>query len=297
MSVVERVARRIAAAQGASHGFVLAACRPVSGGCINRCFVLQGRDARRYFVKLNRAALAGMFAAEFEGLQALGAGDGLRVPRPLLHGVEGGEAFLVMEYLDLAGAPDGRAWQSAGAALARQHRCTAGAFGWTADNSLGSTGQPNTWHADWVEFWRVHRLGHQLGLAAGNGHARALARGEVLVERLEALFAGYRPVPALLHGDLWRGNIAFDGRGEPAVFDPAVYFGDRETDLAMTHLFGGFDAGFHAAYAAHWPLDPGYPVRRTLYNLYHVLNHLNLFGGGYLAQARSMVETLLAELG
>ncbi len=117
------------------------------------------------------------------------------------------------------------------------------------------------------------------------------------MDEFHHLFSGYTPVPSLLHGDLWSGNYAFTRSGEPVIFDPAVYFGDREADLAMTELFGGFAREFYAAYQAHWPLDAGYGVRKELYKLYHLLNHLNLFGGGYLAQAQRVIESLLSELG
>lgn len=113
---------------------------------------------------------------------------------------------------------------------------------------------------------------------------------------MERFFDGYSPLPSLLHGDLWSGNVAFARDGEPVIFDPAVYYGDREADLAMTELFGGFDTSFYAAYQSAYPLDAGYPVRRTLYNLYHILNHANLFGGGYVRQAEAMMDRLLAEV-
>src|SRR5262249_15620996 len=142
--------------------------------------------------------------------------------------------------------------------------------------------------------WRERRLGHQLKLAAAKGGGRLIERGHRLMEKLPAFFAGYRPAPSLLHGDLWSGNAAMTRGGEPVIYDPAVYFGDRETDLAMTELFGGFTASFYDAYRSDYAPDAGYSTRRTLYNLYHVLNHWNLFGGGYGAQAERMVAELLA---
>jgi fructosamine-3-kinase len=178
------------------------------------------------------------------------------------------------------------------------HRVTGRSFGWRRDNTIGSTPQPNTPGNDWIAFWREQRLGFQLRLAERNGLSSALqAKGERLLERLEAFFRGYAPAPSLLHGDLWGGNHGYTVSGEPVVFDPAVYYGDREADLAMTELFGGFGAGFYAAYKEVWPLDSGYAVRKQLYNLYHVLNHANLFGGGYASQAEAMMERLLAEAG
>ncbi len=165
------------------------------------------------------------------------------------------------------------------------------------DNWIGRTPQPNGWQHDWIAFRREQRLGFQLQLAAQNGFGGALQRdGEQLLARLDGLFDGYVPVPSLLHGDLWGGNHGFLADGTPVVFDPALYVGDRECDLAMSELFGGFAADFYAAYRASWPLDAGYAVRKTLYNLYHILNHANLFGGGYAAQAARMTAALLAHI-
>lgn len=285
----------IEAAIGAATGaeFQATARRAVGGGCINRAYVVEG-GGRRYFVKTNRAALADMFEAEAQGLAELESARALRVPHPVAAGVAHGEAFLVLEYLQLGGGGDMAAM---GRQLAAQHRKTADAFGWERDNTIGSSPQINTWTRDWPSFLRAHRLGLQLRLAAENGLGAAIPRlGEALLARLEGFFPGHRPPPSLLHGDLWGGNAAFDAAGAPVVFDPAVYYGDREADLAMTELFGGFGADFYAAYREAWPPDPGYAVRKTLYNLYHILNHANLFGGGYVSQAGNMLQRLLAEL-
>jgi fructosamine-3-kinase len=264
----------------------------VGGGCINAAYVLEAGQ-RRFFVKVNGAKELAMFEAEAEGLTALGASDSIRVPQPLCYGVAGTDAYLVMEYLALGGR--GKA-EHLGEALAAMHRSQQTRFGWHRDNTIGSTPQINDWSADWPGFWRDRRLGAQLTLAAGNGAGTGLLRkGERLQQNLAAFFSDYQPLASLLHGDLWSGNYAFDDSGRPVIFDPAVYYGDRETDLAMTELFGGFPSGFYAAYEAAWPLDVGYSVRKTLYNLYHILNHFNLFGGGYLAQAEGMMDRLLSE--
>ncbi|EGV28417.1 Fructosamine/Ketosamine-3-kinase [Thiorhodococcus drewsii AZ1] len=264
----------------------------VGGGCINRAAVL-GDGCRRYFVKLNSTDRVEMFAAEFEGLIALASAEAIRVPRPICTGVADGQSFLVMELLDLGGRLDGAL---AGERLADMHRSSAETFGWHRDNTIGSTPQSNRRERDWVSFWREQRLGYQLRLAAANGHGGDLQRdGERLMADL-GLLIGHDPVPSLLHGDLWGGNIGSTPDRQPVIFDPAVYYGDREADLAMTELFGGFGSEFYAAYRAAWPLDPGYGVRRLLYNLYHVLNHLNLFGGGYLSQSHQMISRLLAEI-
>jgi len=294
---VTALARELAHAIAAATGrpFAPAVPREVGGGCINRALVLEDGD-RRYFVKLNGAARLAMFQAEAEGLRELAATRTVRVPQPVCSGTAAGQAFLALEYLPLRGL-EARAQEELGTQLAQLHRATAPCFGWRRDNTIGSTPQPNDPTDDWVAFWRERRLGFQLRLAADNGYGSSLQReGETLLDRLPAFFRDYRPAASLLHGDLWGGNAAAMDSGEPVIFDPAVYYGDREADLAMTELFGGFGGRFHDAYRETWPLDAGYRVRKNLYNLYHVLNHLNLFGGGYRAQAQQMIERLLAEI-
>ena len=287
----EIVAARISEATG--QAFSIEHRHGAGGGCINEAEVLEG-GGRKYFVKLNRAALADMFAAEMAGLQALADTNTIRVPRPIVSGVAGQQAFLVLEHLDLGGrGSDARLGEN----LAALHRNVRDRHGWWRDNTIGSTPQINRQDSDWVAFWRAHRLGYQLQLAEEIGAPGALLReGERLLDQLPAFFADYRPAASLLHGDLWGGNHGALPDGTPVIFDPAVYYGDRETDLAMTELFGGYSADFYAAYRAAWPPDAGYSVRKTLYNLYHVLNHFNLFGAGYLGQAQQMVGRLLAEV-
>ena len=271
----------------------LSAPRAVGGGSINQsCHVSSGQQS--WFVKLNRAEKLDMFVAEAEGLKALAEADALCIPQPVCWGQDGQQAWLVMDYLEPGGSGDAVALAEG---LASVHRVQSERFGWHRDNTIGSTAQINTQESDWLTFWREHRLAFQLQLAAQNGAAsRTLNRGEQVLAQLPALLDGHEPEASLLHGDLWSGNYAFTHDGLPTIFDPAVYFGDRETDLAMTELFGGFSRDFYAAYRNAWPLDSGYPLRKTLYNLYHVLNHFNLFGGGYLSQAQGMMESLLSEV-
>lgn len=287
------IAARISAATGVP--FAPGAPRAVGGGCINDSALLSAGE-RAYFVKLNRAALLPMFEAEAAGLEILAATATLRVPRPLLTGTVGGQAFLVMEALDLGGSGARGGAARAGQLLAALHRTTRPEYGWERDNFIGATPQINTPDRDWVAFWRTRRLGFQLALAARNGYGgRLQERGERLLAALDQVL-DHHPPASLLHGDLWGGNLGYDRSGQPVIFDPAVYFGDREADLAMTELFGGFGADFYAAYREAWPLAPEYAVRKWLYNLYHVLNHLNLFGGGYLRQAENLIERVLAEV-
>jgi protein-ribulosamine 3-kinase len=276
--------------------FATRATRSAGGGSIHQCLVVEGPD-ERYFVKTNADANLPQFVAEAASLRLLAASGCVRVPEVVCSGSEQGMAFLVLEYL--AFQPASREGQARlGRALAAMHAAESGEdrFGLERDNFIGSTAQCNTPSIDWVDFFRERRLRFQLDLAQSKGHGTALAPGYGLLDKLNGLFAGYAPRASLLHGDLWSGNAGEMAGGEPVVFDPAVYFGDRETDLAMTELFGGFAPAFYAAYGETWVLDAGYEVRRTLYQLYHVLNHLNLFGGAYLAQAQRMIATLNAEL-
>jgi fructosamine-3-kinase len=268
----------------------------VGGGSISECVRWNG-EGGALFVKLGPTDSFEMFSAEAGGLRELAGASALRVPRVLGVGTASGQAFLALEWIEF-GIASSRTESALGAGLARLHRVLAPRFGWHRDNTIGATPQHNEWTDDWPGFFARHRLGFQLELAARQGHdGRLIDRGRLLCERLAAFFEGHRPRPSLLHGDLWGGNWAADASGEPVIFDPAVYYGDREVDLAMTRLFGGFGRGFYEAYQAEWPLAPGASQRVDLYNLYHVLNHLNLFGGGYGAQAEAMVERLLAEAG
>ena len=290
--LIETIAEHISRATG--RPFRPESHQSLAGGCINASEVLRG-NGQRYFVKRNEAGRVDMFAAEAEGLAEIARSASVRVPAVICWGVHADHTYLVLEHLDLwhgGRQTDTRLGQQ----LALMHRTTRPRHGWIRDNTIGSTPQINAMENDWIRFYREHRLRYQLELAAGNGAPRLLERGERLLDALPAFFTGYQPPASLLHGDLWSGNHGALRDGTPVVFDPAVYFGDRETDLAMTELFGGFGSGFYAAYNEAWPLDPGYRVRRDLYNLYHVLNHFNLFGGGYSGQAGRMIDTLLAEL-
>ena len=261
----------------------------VGGGCINRAFRLQ-LGTENFFVKLNVATYSDMFAAEFAGLEELARSQTVRVPVPIEHGVIADKAFLVTEWLELGGTRDD---QQFGKQLAAMHEVQAERHGWYRDNTIGRTPQLNDQHADWVTFFRKQRLEYQLELAGKNGYINLLAPGRELAGKLQEFFTAYAPRPSLLHGDLWGGNASALADGTAVIFDPAVYYGDRETDLAMMELFGGFSPRCFEAYRETFPLDHGYEIRKPLYQLYHVLNHANLFGGGYARQASAMIEGLL----
>jgi protein-ribulosamine 3-kinase len=274
--------------------FRVASTKPVSGGCIHASFALEDGGGRRYFAKTNAATHAESFAAEADGLRAL-AGAGQRVPAVIAQGMVENVAFLVLEHLALREGSAAEHRES-GRRLARMHSTAIGAeFGWHRANFIGATPQQNGRSSNWIEFWGEQRLAPQLAMAAARGFDGALqSLGKRVRAALPRLLAGHAPRPSLLHGDLWSGNAAFLETGEPVLFDPAVYYGDRETDLAMTELFGGFPRAFYDGYREIAAVEAGYTARRDLYNLYHVLNHANLFGGGYAQQAERMMERLLA---
>lgn len=294
MDAALREAVSAAITQAAGSPFAEFTASPTGGGCINQTYRVQ-QGKRSYFLKANARALRPMFKAERDALQVLSAAEALRVPLPLAVGDCGEQTFLILEYLHL-GHGNESSWAAMGEKLAALHRHTSpdGQYGWAHDNFIGSTPQPNAWHGAWVNFWREERLGYQLRLAAEDGHR--FQQVDRLMENLETFFEGVEPSPSLLHGDLWGGNMAFTDSGEPVIYDPASYYGDREADLAMTRLFGSCPPVFYETYAAAYPLAPGHERRRDLYNLYHILNHTHLFGGHYAAQAQGLIYALAREI-
>jgi fructosamine-3-kinase len=268
----------------------------VGGGSIAEAWCWRA-GAGQLFVKVVALPDAARLVSEAAGLRELTAAATVRVPAVAGTGTTDTAAWLALEWLELVAA-DSAAEAALGQQLAALHRCRATRYGFGHDNYLGGTPQANAWLDDWPEFLARRRLAPQLRLAEVNGYGERLQRrGALLVELTGVFYSSYRPAPSLLHGDLWAGNWGMLAGGTPVVFDPAVYFGDREADVAMTRLFGGFGSRFYNAYQAAWPLDQGASARRDLHNLYHVLNHLNLFGGSYLGQALAMIDQLLAETG
>lgn len=267
----------------------------VGGGCIHQAIRVNDAN-QQFFVKHNSPELLDMFRAESRALDELRRAGSLRLPKIILCDICDGRAVLVLEYIELHPLDDSAAHEL-GRALASMHRTTAPGFGWHIDNFIGSSPQSNHWHDDWPTFFREERLRPQLERAILGGFGVKLEpRAERLLPRVSCLLDEHEPVPSLLHGDLWVGNAASDSQGAPVLFDPASYYGDRETDLAMTELFGGFGPAFRRGYESVWPLDPGYRHRQTLYNLYHLLNHLNLFGAGYLQQVVHDIDLLLEQV-
>jgi len=290
----QSVEQSIAKATG--HPFAIKQKSALSGGSINAAFRITGENGRSYFVKRNDEQGLDMFEAEADGLRELAQSRAIRVPVPVCSGATAGNAWLVTEYIAF-GRQSGTSSYLLGQQLATLHGTRTDQFGWFRDNTIGLTPQHNGKSDNWISFFRAHRLKFQFDLAAQNGFGGTLQhKGDRLLVDLDQFFDSYTPMPSLLHGDLWGGNRGFDEQGTPVLFDPAVYYGDREADMAMTELFGGFGSTFYDAYNEVWPLDDGYQVRKTLYNLYHILNHANLFGGGYATQAESMIDGLLSEI-
>jgi fructosamine-3-kinase len=263
--------------------------RPVSGGDISKAFVI-GDRTRKYFVKTNSALRLGMFEVEAIALSQIHATQIIKVPEPICWGKTSDLAYIVIDWIEFGRIEN---WQQLGRKLAAMHEVKSSmGFGWDRQNTIGFTPQINTWNSNWIDFFIEHRLLYQLKLARQKGFKPIISDRE-LCERVPKFFQGYDPQPSMVHGDLWSGNVGFDLTGEPVIFDPALYFGDREVDIAMTELFGGFPPEFYQSYNAAFPLDAGYKYRKDLYNLYHILNHFNLFGGSYGVMATRAIEEIM----
>ncbi|MFM7265703.1 MAG: fructosamine kinase family protein [Cyanobium sp.] len=287
-------------------GVRLVARSPVGGGCIHSAWRLSLADGGRLFAKTGPLAALPLLESEADGLAALAAAadpQHLAVPAPLALAAVEGQAVLVLPWLEL-GAASGRQdpWRALGGALAALHRRSLQgalldgdrggvAYGWGRDNHIGATPQANGWLEEWGPFFVERRLAPQIArLARREG---PLAGAEALLEQVPRWLAAHRPEPCLVHGDLWSGNAGLGRDGRGCLFDPSVHRADREVDLAMAHLFNGFPPEFFQGYESQWPLPAGHRQRRDLYNLYHLLNHANLFGGGYSDQARRAIAALL----
>jgi protein-ribulosamine 3-kinase len=290
-SLLDTIAKGLSEIMGES--ISLEWVRNLPGGDINYAAHIRCEN-RNWFLKYHTNAPKGMFAGEANALTEIVDQDRIKAPRPIIHGNHGNIDWLVLEFIELSSS--GSAAQF-GEELAALHTVTREQFGWSQNNYIGTTPQINTYCDDWGHFWRDYRLKPQLELVHKAGHeGRVLSLGEQLLEHVDQLMDGHQPAASLLHGDLWAGNKAFTTDGKPVIFDPASYYGDREADIAMTQLFGGFGKEFYSAYQAHSPLPDGYQLRRDLYNLYHMLNHLNLFGRGYLSRCENMIVGLLAQV-
>lgn len=270
--------------------FEITDTRSVSGGCINQGYRIIGND-KTYFVKLNQASAVEMFRAEALGLTQMYDTQTITIPKPICWGVAGNSSYIVLEWLDL-GRGNSSSWLEMGRQLAQMHsQGTADKFGWEMNNTIGSTPQINTWMDNWADFFAEQRIGYQLRLAKRKGGN--FPDTKQVVAAIKEKLADRQPIASIVHGDLWSGNANITADGQPTIFDPATYYGDREVDLAMTELFGGFPSAFYQGYNQQWQLDSGYRERKTIYNLYHILNHFNIFGGGYASQAQRMIQQII----
>lgn len=263
----------------------------VGGGCIANASRLE-TDGSPYFLKYGDDEVARTFTGEAAGLEALGAADSPLVVPSVIEAAAASDdrpGFLVMEWIN-SGRQGRDFWGRFGEGLAELHRSSADEYGFDRDNFIGQLPQQNEWMDRWPSFFREKRLEPQVEMARERGRWQSSwnAPLEALYRRLPDIVPA-TPAPSVLHGDLWKGNFMVTAVGDPALIDPATYYGHREADLAMTELFGGYDERFYQAYRAAWSLEPEYETRREVYNLYHLINHLNHFGGGY---AGSIERTL-----
>lgn len=269
--------------------------KSVGGGCINEAWLIPTSNDRRIFVKVNSRQNFDLFEAEIRGLLQLREAGAIRVPEPYACGAVGDHAILVMEAITLFSWQDAGHQSRLGRQLAELHEVTSsdGTFGNTYQNHIGRTPQNNEPSANWADFFAQRRIDFQLQLAAKNGW-NIEERAELLCVVREILNGAGASEPSLLHGDLWSGNVAFDESGNPVIFDPACYFGDREAEIAFTRMFGGFSPAFYRAYREIHQLPEREALLHRLYNLYHELNHFALFGGGYRQQAAETIRLILA---
>ncbi len=254
----------------------------LGGGCINHASRIMTQN-KSYFLKWNQHPYPNMFSMEAYGLNMLASINTVRVPKVIKvqESVFDVPAFILLEWIERQSTFDQR---KCGQQLALLHlKSNAEQFGLEYDNFIGSTPQNNNWHSDWITFFREERLKPQIDLAQKNGLCGQSRRLKLdkLMTQLEKWLAGVERKTSLLHGDLWGGNVIGDQNGNPVLIDPAVYYGDREADVAFTQMFGGFSRDFYQAYMEAYPLESGYQDRFEIYNVYHLLNHLNLFGESY----------------
>ena len=267
--------------------------RKLGGGCCSDAVCISDGE-RTVFVKTTSRENTGMFEAEAAGLEELSKANAIRIP--IVYGL--GESdqweWIAMEYISMTPSTT-LGQQRLGTSLAQLHRRKGDRFGWKRHNTIGLTPQRNSYHESWFSFLREERLGYQFDLAASRG--KDYEGSSELLSQLESFFADYHPEPSLLHGDLWSGNIGFTSGGEEAViFDPAVYFGDREAEFGIIEMFGGFSHSFFDAYQSEYPFAEGFQRRRDLYLLYHQLNHFNLFGSSYDSSVQGTLQRLLTSL-
>lgn len=278
---------------GGLSGGQIVGLEKVHGGMVNQAARITLRSGDRFFVKFHLSAASGMLACEDHSLNVMRSTKTVRVPTSQGTGNGSATQFLVLQWIESADRAHDF-FEVMGRQLAQLHRWNVGRrdFGFDHDNFIGTSTQPNPTCEAWPEFWARYRLDHQLKLAADSNGAdpELMRRGQKLVDRIDSLLIGPDEPASLLHGDLWSGNFLADETGQPVLVDPACYFGNREAEFGMITLFGGFEQSFFDAYNEVWPLGDGADERIELYRLYHLLNHLNLFGSSYLGDCLSILR-------
>ena len=270
--------------------FSVQSIEPVYGGDINQAYSISGQK-QKFFVKLNSSSRFDMFEAEAKGLKQIEDSHTIKVPNFISCGVFENHSFLILEWLNISKSGD---MADVAVSLAKMHKTTSKNFGFASDNFIGSTPQINQWKSNWIDFFAENRLKPQLQWLKEKGVAGRIQNSiNELTSQLDRFFIDYNPEPSLIHGDLWQGNYGFNLDGIPVIYDPACYYGDFEADLAMMELFGNPGELFFSEYNKHNPNDEGYAVRKNIYNLYHLLNHANLFGSSYLTQIEMSANRLL----
>jgi len=264
--------------------------RSISGGDISHAYHLIG-DKTDYFIKINQPQFSSLFEQEAVGLASLSLTNTFRIPVVITQGIFDAKSYLILEYIALNQA--GKI-ENFAKALAHLHRQSSNKFGFAENNYIGNSIQKNQWNIDWCDFFTLNRLTVQLQQMVDNHVPTSLIdQGYLLLDKLP-LILNHKPKPALVHGDLWQGNYAFDRNQQPVIYDPACYYGDHEVDLAMLELFGNPQGSFFETYQQIYPIHVGYSKRKDIYNLYHLFNHVNLFAGGYVQQAKNSLNRLLS---
>jgi protein-ribulosamine 3-kinase len=264
--------------------------RSLAGGCINDTAALSLSNGDTIFLKRNTLAHPQMFEAEAVGLSRLTCDGGPRIPTPIAAFSDGTHQYLLLEFLE-SGSRSADYWEQFGRQLAHLHQTVRHAqFGFEIDNFIGATPQYNEMKSSWIEFYREMRLEPQIRMAASYLNSRLRRQLSRMLDSLDTIIVEPDGDASILHGDLWSGNAMSGPFGEPVIIDPATYFGHREAEIAMTQLFGRFGGHFYAAYNEYWPMQAGWEKRMDLYNLYHMLNHVNLFGSGYLGSVESIIN-------
>ena len=268
--------------------FICDDIRDVKAGDSHKAYKISD-GKQRFFVKTNEKIHLQNFEAEAQGLEHLSNTQLFKVPNVICTGLVSEHSFLVLEHINMTQGND-QTWFNFGQTLAELHKThTQKMYGWQEDNFIGLTPQSNLWQKKWSRFFAEQRIGFMLQLLSEKGHD--LANIDAVVESIKSLLTGHNPTPSMLHGDLWHGNAGFH-KNQPILYDPAFYFGDRETDIAMTELFGRLPGSFYQGYDEVWPLEDDYQYRKPIYQLYHVLNHALLFGGHYIDSAKITLKNL-----